>query len=96
MTSIQLIGDSNDGGGQITDTPEGNVFINNKLVVLEGSHGTSHTGCPDIPIHCYPNWVTTASSGTVFINNIAITLTGDVDTCGHTRIGGTTNVFIGP
>ena len=95
MAAIQLIGDANDGGGILTHTLESNVFINGKLVALHGSLGTSHSGCPEEPIHCYPNWSTSSTENTVFINNLPITLTGDVDTCGHIRVGGSSNVFIG-
>lgn len=87
--------DLNDGGGAITEIPQSTVFANNLLIAVKDSRGTSHFPCPTVPIHCYPNWVTTESDHSVYINNIKVTVEGDTDSCGHIRINGSPTVFVG-
>jgi uncharacterized Zn-binding protein involved in type VI secretion len=69
--------------------------MNNRPVSLSGDSVSPHPccgrkGCP--PIHCYAT--TVGSSTTVKANGIAMVLTGDVDTCGHARAGGSDNVKV--
>lgn len=97
--NIQRQFDQNNGGGVITSIPgQGNVRANNQLVAVQGSTGTGHAECfssPPIIIHCAGVWQTTTTTPNVFVNGIPVTATGDVDLCGHTRIGGSPNVFVG-
>ena len=91
MAAAQRNGDSNDGGGVINSIPQSTVFVNSKLVSVNGSKGTGH----GIGIHAANAWDTANGSSTVFAGGIAINRTGDADTCTHTRAGGSDDVFVG-
>ena len=95
MPNVQRMGDKNNGGGEITQIPQSSVYIDNKLVCVSGSKGAGHPPCTDEPIHCTGNWQTTENNFGVYVNNRSINVTGDEDTCGHIRIGGSLTVFIG-
>ena len=92
MAAAQRNGDSNDGGGVINSIPQSTVFVNSKLVSVNGSTGTGH---PSGPPHSAGTWKTANGSETVFAGGIAINRTGDADTCAHTRAGGSDDVFVG-
>ena len=91
MAAAQRNGDSNDGGGVINSVPQSTVFVNSKLVSVNGSKGTGH----GIGIHAANAWDTANGSSTVFAGGIAINRTGDADTCTHARAGGSDDVFVG-
>ena len=91
MAAAQRNGDSNDGGGVINSIPQSTVFVNSKLVSVNGSKGTGH----GIGIHAANAWDTANGSSTVFAGGIAINRTGDADTCAHARAGGSDDVFVG-
>ena len=91
MPKAQRNGDSNNGGGEINSIPQSTVFVNSKLVSVNGSKGTGH----GIGIHAANAWDTANGSETVFAGGIAINRTGDADTCAHTRAGGSDDVFVG-
>ena len=91
MPKAQRNGDSNNGGGEINSIPQSTVFVNSKLVSVNGSKGTGH----GIGIHAANAWDTANGSSTVFAGGIAINRTGDADTCAHTRAGGSDDVFVG-
>jgi uncharacterized Zn-binding protein involved in type VI secretion len=81
------VGDSNDAGGVIlTGTPT--VLINNRPVAVLGSkvspHPKKHVGQ-----QC------TSNNVTVLVNGKPIVTVGDIDTCGHVRVQGSTNVIVG-
>ena len=92
MAAAQRNGDSNDGGGVINSIPQSTVFVNSKLVSVNGSTGTGH---PVGPPHSAGTWKTANGSSTVSAGGIAINRTGDADTCAHTRAGGSDDVFVG-
>ena len=96
---LQRLGELNSGGGAIQTIPgQGNVFANGQLVAIQGSTGSSHAECfssPPIIIHCAGVWQTTSLTPTVFVNNIPVTTENSVDTCGHIRIGGSLDIFVG-
>ena len=92
MAAAQRNGDSNDGGGVINSIPQSTVFVNSKLVSVNGSTGTGH---PVGPPHSAGTWKTANGSSTVFAGGIAINRTGDADTCAHARAGGSDDVFVG-
>jgi uncharacterized Zn-binding protein involved in type VI secretion len=92
MAAAQRNGDSNDGGGVINSIPQSTVFVNSKLVSVNGSIGTGH---PVGPPHSAGTWKTANGSSTVSAGGIAINRTGDADTCTHTRAGGSDDVFVG-
>ena len=91
MPKAQRNGDANTGGGEINSIPQSTVFVNSKLVSVNGSKGTGH----GIGIHAANAWDTANGSSTVFAGGIAINRTGDADTCAHTRAGGSDDVFVG-
>ena len=91
MPKAQRNGDANTGGGVINSIPQSTVFVNSKLVSVNGSKGTGH----GIGIHAANAWDTANGSSTVFAGRIAINRTGDADTCAHTRAGGSDDVFVG-
>lgn len=95
--NIHRLGDCNDGGGCITGIPQSTVFANDLLVAVDGSVGTAHPPCPDVPIHCAGAWVTnqnTTVPSNVFAEGIPVNFESNVDTCGHVRIAGSPNVFV--
>ena len=92
MAAAQRNGDANTAGGVINSIPQSTVFVNSKLVSVNGSVGTGH---PTGPTHSAGTWKTANGSSTVSAGGIAINRTGDADTCEHTRAGGSDDVFVG-
>ena len=91
MAAVQRKTDANTGGGTISSTVQSTVFANSKLVSVNGSTVTTHGTYPNVHVG-----VTTANgSSTVFAGGIAINRTDDVDSCTHTRTGGSGDVFVG-
>ena len=91
MPKAQRNGDANTGGGVINSIPQSTVFVNSKLVSVNGSKGTGlGVGIPAANAGDTAN-----GSSTVFAGGIAINRTGDADTCAHTRAGGSDDVFVG-
>jgi len=91
MAAAQRNGDANTAGGVINSIPQSTVFVNSKLVSVNGSKGTGH----GIGIHAANAWDTANGSSTVSAGGIAINRTGDADTCTHPRAGGSSDVFVG-
>jgi len=91
MAAAQRNGDANTAGGVINSIPQSTVFVNSKLVSVNGSKGTGH----GVGIHAANAWDTANGSSTVSAGGIAINRTGDADTCTHPRAGGSGNVFVG-
>lgn len=94
MPAVQRLTDVNDAGGAIDSIPQSTVSVNGLLVAVDGSLGTSHPPCPVPDIHCAGNWTTSGGSPNVFIEGIPVNRTGDPDTCGHVRVGGSGNVNV--
>jgi len=92
---VHRMGDINSGRGAIHSIPQRNVFANDLLLAVDGSRGTSHAPCPLPPIHCANAWVTTMGRHTVYANNIPVNCEGDPDSCSHTRVMGSHNVYAG-
>jgi uncharacterized Zn-binding protein involved in type VI secretion len=89
------IGDRNAAGGVILNG-EATVLVNNRPVAVIAARVTPHPccgaqGCP--PVHCSAS--TTSGNGTVLVNGKPIVTVGDIDTCGHSRVGGSPNVIVG-
>lgn len=87
MSAVQRLGDPNDAGAPTTGAGQGFVFCNGIPVVLVGSPVAGHGDGP----HRSP--VTTGGSAFNYINGSRIILTGNSDSCGHARVGGSPNVF---
>lgn len=90
--NVARVSDQNSGGGTVTTTPQGSVFVNGLLVAVNGSTGTGH---PSGGKHQSGAWQTANASGTVFINGLPVNAAGDADSCGHVRVGGSPDTFIG-
>jgi hypothetical protein len=91
MAAVQRKTDANTGGGIISSTAQSTVYANDKLISVNGSTVTTHGIYPNVHAG-----VTTANgSSTVFAGGIAINRTDDVDSCTHTRTGGSGDVFVG-
>ncbi len=72
------------------------VFVNGVPAAVSLGTVSPHHDCQDNPIHCSAK--TTGLQGAtsrVFIAGLPASVTGDPDTCGHSRIIGSPNVFVG-
>ena len=83
--------DANTGGGTIISVPQSTVYANSKLLSVNGSSVSSHGTGLDV----HPVLPTANGSSTVFAGGRKVNRTGDADSCGHTRAGGSDNVNIG-
>lgn len=94
MPGVQRVGDKNSGGGLII-TGDTSVMVNNRPVATRGRPVSPHLPCgvPGGAPHC--SATTTNTNFSVLVNGIPIVLTGDTDTCGHTRSIGSTDVIVG-
>ena len=82
--AIHKVGDPNEAQGIITFTPQNRVFIEGRLVAVEGAFGTPDRKCDDGDRHC--NWVCVAPpSRRFFIQGKRVICEGDRDSCGHKR-----------
>lgn len=91
MARVQRVGDQDSGGGRIT-AGENSVRVNGKPVAVVNAPVTPHTN--NKPPHTSARTKSTKNS-TVRANGKRIIVTGDTDTCGHARQGGSPNVNIG-
>ena len=90
MPAIQRQGDQNSSGGA-AGVGVASVRVNGKPVVVPGTSVTAHApwGKPHPP---HAAATTTGGSATVRAGGQPIIRTGDTDTCGHARVGGSPNV----
>lgn len=93
MPAIERKFDINTGGGAVISIPQGSVFANNFLVSVRGSLVTPHPPCPKVSIHCAA--ITLCSSSSVFAEGIPVNRKGDCDSCGHSRLTASPDVFAG-
>ena len=89
---IQRVGDVNTAGG-VAVSGAATVRINGRAVVLPGVSVTPHPccgrrGCP--PVHC--SAVTVGGRADIRVEGQPAIVTGDVDSCGHARAGGSEDV----
>lgn len=96
MPGIQRVGDANSQGGVISGGGISSVRMEGRPVSVPGDPVSAHfccgrKGCP--PVHCSAR--TSGGSATVKAGGQSIILTGNSDTCGHPRVGGTSTVNIG-
>jgi uncharacterized Zn-binding protein involved in type VI secretion len=98
MASVQRQGDINTGGG-VAQAGDPTVLINGRPVVFPGVAVTPHPPCgrprcSTCPPHCVAKTVKT-TAGSVRVNGRPVIVTGDIDSCGHPRSGGSPSVNIG-
>ena len=91
MAAAQRMTDANNGGGTISSVPQSTVYANSKLLSVNGSSVTTHGTDPAV----HSGATTANGSSTVFAGGTAVNRTGDADSCGHTRAGGSSDVYVG-
>ncbi len=92
MPSVQRQGDSNSAGGAAT-SGVASVRVNGNPVCVDGTSVAAHQ--PWGPPHPPHAAASTAGGGsTVRAGGIPINRTGDTDTCGHARAGGSPDVRV--
>jgi uncharacterized Zn-binding protein involved in type VI secretion len=90
MPAAQRKGDFNKKGGIVT-SGDSSVLINGRPAALPGKLVTPHPPCnPKKPLHCIA--MTTGGAKSVRVNGKPLLLTGNKDTCGDARAGGSPNV----
>ena len=92
---VQRVGDANAVGGVILEG-DPTVLVDGRPIAVLGASITPHPccgakGCP--PTHCHAE--TTATTATILVGGKPVVVTGDIDTCGHTRVGGSESVIAG-
>ena len=85
--------DLNNLGAAITGVTDNKVFVNGLLLSTDGSSVQDHLLVNNVNIHV--NTSTANGSSTVKSGGVPVNRTTDVDSCGHTRVGGSSNVNIG-
>ena len=80
---VHRLGDPADDGGTVNSIPQSTVYVNDKLVSVDGSVVSDLAS-------------TDNGSSTVFVAGLRVNRQGDSDTDGSTRDSGSPNVFIGP
>lgn len=83
-------GDKNTTGGQLLRGAS-TVFCNNKPVALHVSKITPHSPTSQSQ---HKSASTTEGSPTVYAENVPVVREGSKNTCGHTIIEGSDNVFV--
>jgi len=91
MHKLSRKGDKNQRGGKIVRGAS-TVFANNIPVGLHVSPITKHRPAPDIPKHKRAK--TTQGSPTVFAENAPVLRVTSGNSCGHSIIQGSPNVFV--
>ena len=85
--------DANNIGAQIAGVTDNKVFVNELLLSTDGSSVQDHL--PVDGVNTHTNVSTANGSSTVKSGGVPVNRTGDADSCGHTRAGGSSNVNIG-
>ena len=85
--------DANNIGAQIAGVTDNKVFANGLLLSTDGSSVQDHLPVNSVNTHI--NVSTANGSSTVKSGGVPVNRTGDADSCGHTRAGGSSNVFAG-
>lgn len=88
MPEVHRLTDSNSAGAPITSVRQRSVYVNNKLVSVDGSPVKPHGVYP----HASP--FTANGSKTVFAERIPVNFRGNPDTCGHPRAKGSSDVYV--
>jgi uncharacterized Zn-binding protein involved in type VI secretion len=85
--------DLNNLGAAIAGVTDNKVKVNGLLLSTDGSSVQDHLPVDGVNIHV--NTKTANGSSTVNSGGVPVNRTGDADSCGHTRAGGSSNVNIG-
>lgn len=91
--NIQRQGDANSAGATIVSVKQNSVYIENRLVSVDGSKVKDHI--PGMFGFQHKNVVTANGSSRLYIENKRVNRMGDADSCGHPRVVGSATVFLG-
>ena len=69
------------------------VLVNGRPIATFGASVTPHPPCNKVAVHCHAS--TQADQFTVLVNGKPVSTFASIDTCGHTRGMGSTDVIIG-
>jgi uncharacterized Zn-binding protein involved in type VI secretion len=94
MPAVQRVGDRNSAGGVILNGDD-TVLVNGRAVAVRGASVSPHAPCGQRGQNIHCNAKTQASTSDVLANGIPLIFTDEVDTCGHTRAGGSPDVTVG-
>jgi len=92
MPNLSRLGDTNNTGGQIMRGAK-TVFCNGIAVGLHVSQITSHSPRRKWSGKKHRSAKTTEGSPTVFCEGVPVLRVGSGNTCGHTIVKGSPNVF---
>lgn len=95
MASVQRQGDVNTAGG-VAQGGASSVLVNGRPIMIPGMSVTPHPCCGQKrcpPIHCHAT--TAGGTSSVMAEGKPVILTGDIDTCGHARAGGSSDITVG-
>jgi uncharacterized Zn-binding protein involved in type VI secretion len=93
MKNVHRIGDVDDAGAAITGSLQSTLIVNGIAVAVNGSPVQPHIPTPSGYAHV---GIKTANGApNFFIANIPTNRLGDADTCGHRRVAGSPNFFVG-
>ena len=93
MARVQRVGDQDSGGGRITQG-ENSVRVNGKPIAVVNAPVTVHLPSKGPKDHKHAR-TQASNNSTVKANGKLVVVTGDTDTCGHKRVGGSPDVNIG-
>ena len=85
--------DANNIGAVIAGVTDYKVKVNDLLLSTDGSSVADHL--PVDGVNTHTNVSTANGSSTVKSGGVPVNRTTDADSCGHTRVGGSSNVNIG-
>ena len=96
MPAVQRNGDSNAGGG-VAQGGVGSVRVNSQPIMIPGQPVTPHPPYPKDGRNEHNNGsqVTAGGLGTVRAGGNPVVITGNADSCGHPRSGGSPDVRAG-
>ena len=94
MPAVQRVGDKDSAGGAI-QSGDSSVLVNGLAIAVPNAVVSSHGpyGKNTEPHH--QTKTKSSQNSTVLVNGKPIIVTGDTDTCGHPRVGGSPDVTIG-
>jgi uncharacterized Zn-binding protein involved in type VI secretion len=97
MPAAQRKGDLNAGGG-VAQGGVASVRVNNLPIMIPAQAVTAHPPYGKksrTTVHNDGSQVTAGGVASVRAGGNPVVVTGDADSCGHARVGGSTNVFVG-
>ena len=96
MPAVQRNGDANDGGG-VAQGGVASVRVNNIAVMIPNQTVTAHPPYPRRGRNQHNNGsqLTAGGVASVRAGGSSVVVTGNADTCGHARVGGSSNVRAG-